>query len=95
MNLRSKKSSANNLRRLTIYLNPTLSQAVDQWMVSLDLDSRETAARVIMTTGISALPMDSAVFEACRSAMWNMRKYEFAEMAKYFDERKALYKVGQ
>jgi len=79
-------------RYINVPLDADLAEAIDNYMISLGLDSKGQTAAALIRVGLSAAPINTMVFEMSQEALRQARKREFQALSEYFDLRAKLYK---
>lgn len=89
---RKGQRDPNRQSQITIHLDPEIVQHLDLLQNTFGLDTRASAALVLIKAGMSAIPMETAVFETCRQAVASTRKHLFNEMAIFFQTQADMYR---
>ncbi len=90
MSRRSKNPS--HTRYCTVNFSEDFALALDNYAIGLGLQDRASALILLAQAGMSTLPLESAVGEAMRRAVNAVKKTEFEELAKHFEERARIYR---
>lgn len=89
MSRRRNKSGGTSV---TVHLDPDMAMQLDQWQNQFGLDSRSLAAQAMMKAGVSAVPLDTAVFEICMAAVREHRRAESEALLEHYEKRIAMYR---
>jgi len=87
--IRSDKSPT---RKITIHLDDDLIFQLDQWQNSFGLDSRGLAALAALKAGLSAVPLDTAIFEISQASVKEHRKFFIEALIRFFEDQAAMLK---
>jgi hypothetical protein len=79
---------------IVIHASPELAWAVDEWVVGLGLDSRSAAAAMLIQAGLSAVPIDTVVYEVLQHTRREMQKAEFQALADHYQTRANLFRAA-
>jgi len=95
--VRRKKNNDSRARYISLNLtdDPELAQQVDQWMVSYGLDSRSQALKVMIKTAISAVPLDTMIFEIAQAAVKQSRMTEYDALREFYEGRARMFTAGR
>jgi hypothetical protein len=88
-----KKNNDGRTRYISLNLtdDPEIAQHIDQWMVSYGLDSRSQTLKVMIKTAVSAVPMDTMIFEIAQAAVKQSRMTEYDALREFYEGRARLF----
>lgn len=80
------------MRTVTVHLDEDDVLAIDQYQNSFGIDSRGDTVRALFRAGVSAVPLNTAIFEISQASVREHRKYFTEALARFFEEQAALLK---
>lgn len=83
-------------KHIMVHVSDETAFAIDEWVMGLGLDSRSAAAGMLIHAGLSAVPVDTVIYEILQHTQRERQKAEFQALADYYQNRANLYRaVGQ
>ena len=90
MSRRKPQKSAH--RTVTVHLDEEFVYQLDQYQTQFGIETRGAALVAFAKSGMSAIPLNTAVFEISQASVREVQKAERDALLAYLESRLALYR---
>ncbi len=82
-----RRGTKSATRVVTVFLDEAMVFQLDQYQNSFGLETRAIAASALMKAGMSAVPLDTFIFEVCQAAVKEHRKFFTEKQIEFFEQQ--------